>query len=50
MEKIPYMLIVGKREALAQQVAVRARKEGDRGALSVSAFAAQAAEEIQQKR
>ena len=44
------MLVVGKREAQAHKVAVRARKEGDRGALGLSEFAAQAAEEIQQKR
>jgi threonyl-tRNA synthetase len=36
--KIPYMLVVGDREAQAGQVAVRNRKHGDRGAVTVDDF------------
>jgi len=32
LQKIPYMLVVGEREAQQGMVAVRARKEGDLGA------------------
>ena len=35
LEKIPYMIIVGDKEKEQNQVAVRARKEGDLGAMSL---------------
>ena len=38
LQKIPYMLVVGDREAEAEQVAVRMRSGEDLGALSVEAF------------
>ncbi len=38
LQKIPYMLVVGDREAQAGQVAVRNRKHGDRGAVTVDDF------------
>ena len=38
LQKIPYMLIVGDREAEAEQVAVRLRSGDDLGALSVESF------------
>jgi threonyl-tRNA synthetase len=38
IEKVPYMLVVGDREAEAGAVAVRSRKEGDLGASSVEEF------------
>ncbi|MBK6766808.1 MAG: threonine--tRNA ligase [bacterium] len=37
LNKIPYMAVIGPKEAEAQQLALRRRKEGDIGALSVSA-------------
>ena len=40
IEKIPYMLVVGDKEAEAGQVAVRHRVEGDLGVMSADAFAA----------
>jgi threonyl-tRNA synthetase len=40
MQKIPYMLVIGDREAAAGQVAVRNRKDGDRGAKTVEEFLA----------
>ncbi len=39
MEKIPYMLIVGDREAEAGRVSVRSRESGDLGAMSFDEFA-----------
>jgi len=39
-QKIPYMLVVGKREAESGQVALRHRTEGDLGAVSVEDFIA----------
>jgi len=38
LQKIPYMLVVGDREAEAGQVAVRLRSGEDLGALSVESF------------
>jgi threonyl-tRNA synthetase len=38
LQKIPYMLVVGDREAQAGQVAVRNRKQGDQGAVEVDEF------------
>ncbi len=38
LQKIPYMLVVGDREAQAGQVAVRNRKHGDQGAVAVDVF------------
>jgi threonyl-tRNA synthetase len=40
LQKIPYMLVVGDREAQAGQVAVRNRKHGDLGAKPLDAFIA----------
>ena len=37
-DKIPFMLVVGKREAESGQVSVRSRGEGDKGAMDVAAF------------
>ena len=40
LQKIPFMLVVGDREAQAGQVSVRNRKHGDQGVKSVDAFLA----------
>lgn len=37
-EKVPFMLVIGKREAEAGQVSVRSRSEGDLGVMDVAAF------------
>jgi threonyl-tRNA synthetase len=42
MQKIPYMLIVGEKEAAAGTVAVRQREKGDLGAMTLEAFQADA--------
>ena len=37
-DKVPFMLVVGKREAESGQVSVRSRGEGDKGAMDVASF------------
>ena len=49
MQKIPYMLIVGDREAAAGAVAVRTRGGQDLGAINVDEFIARAQHEIATK-
>ena len=46
MQKIPYMLVVGDREAEAGKVAVRTRKGEDLGAMDFDEFSAKLLEEI----
>jgi threonyl-tRNA synthetase len=46
LQKIPYMLIVGDKEAAAEAVAVRSRDRGDLGPLPVTEFLAQAQAEL----
>ena len=38
MEKIPYLLIIGEKEVENNEVAVRSRKNGDEGAISLDSF------------
>jgi threonyl-tRNA synthetase len=49
LQKVPYMLVAGDREAAEGTVSVRSRTGGDLGARSVSAFIADTAEEIRRK-
>jgi threonyl-tRNA synthetase len=46
LQKVPYMLVVGDREAAAGTVSVRSRAGGDLGPQPVAAFVAAALEEI----
>jgi len=50
LQKIPYMLIIGDREAEAGAVAVRLRTEENLGARSVEDFIAMAQEAVREKR
>jgi threonyl-tRNA synthetase len=50
LAKIPYMLVVGDREAESATVAVRRHKEGDVGTLSVEEFAQRIADEVAEER
>ncbi len=50
LQKIPYMLVVGDREAAEGTVSVRSRSGGDQGARSVQDFLQQALNEIAAKR
>jgi threonyl-tRNA synthetase len=49
LQKIPYMLVVGEREAQQGMVAVRARKAGDLGAQSLEEFISRIVNEIESK-
>ena len=49
-ERIPYMLVVGGREAEAGTVAVRSRSEGELGAMPLADFTARLATEIRDKK
>ena len=46
LQKVPYMLVIGDREAADGTVSVRARSAGDGGARPVHEFTAAACEEI----
>lgn len=48
--KVPYMLVVGRREAEAGELAVRARKGENLGAMTVAAFAERALDEVRSRR
>ena len=50
LEKLPYMLVIGENEMNDKTVAVRSRKEGDKGVLSVDAFLSELLAEIAEKR
>jgi threonyl-tRNA synthetase len=49
LQKVPYMLVVGDREAEAGTVSVRTRVGGDQGAVVVSDFVEKAGDEIARK-
>ena len=50
LEKLPYMLVVGAKELESNTVAVRSRKEGEKGAMSVDQFIGELLLEIAEKR
>jgi len=50
LEKVPYMLVVGAKEAESGKVAVRERKAGDKGQLTVEEFLGPLLQEIAEKR
>jgi len=49
LQKVPFMLVVGDREAQSGQVSVRHRKHGDQGVQSVEAFLEQVTHLIEKK-
>ena len=49
MQKIPYMLVIGDKEAEEKTVAVRARGKGDLGAMSMDDFEGMLLREIATK-
>ncbi len=49
-EKVPYMLVVGAKEIADGTVAVRSRKEGDKGAIPADQFISELLMEIAEKR
>ena len=50
LEKLPYMLVVGAKEIESNTVAVRSRKDGEKGAMSVDQFINELILEIAEKR
>lgn len=49
LDKVPYMLVVGEKEQVDNAVAVRSRKDGDRGAMSIDEFIALIEKEVAEK-
>jgi threonyl-tRNA synthetase len=49
LQKVPYMLVIGDKEAESGTVSVRSRKEGDIGALPLDEFIAKITKEIADK-
>ncbi len=49
LQKVPYMLVLGDREAAAGTVAVRSRKEGDLGAIPLQEFLDKATENVRRR-
>ena len=49
LEKVPYMLVIGEKEMAANAVAVRSRKEGDKGAISADEFIELITKEIRER-
>ncbi len=49
MQKVPYMLIIGDREAESGTVSVRSRKDGDLGSMELAAFIKKIQKEIAEK-
>lgn len=49
LKKVPYMLVLGDKEMESGTVAVRSRKEGDKGAIALDAFIAMILKEISEK-
>ena len=47
LEKVPYMLVVGDKEAESQSIGVRSRKDGDIGAMKISDFINKIQEEVE---
>jgi threonyl-tRNA synthetase len=50
VQKVPYMLVVGDREAAGRTVAVRHRAEGDLGSMTPEAFRERILEEVRSRR
>ena len=48
MKRIPYLLIVGEKEAESEEVSIRKQGDGDKGSMKFVNFAAQLNEEMEQ--
>jgi len=49
MEKLPYMLVIGDKEMESGSVAVRSRKDGDLGTMSINDFIEKLTKEVNEK-
>jgi threonyl-tRNA synthetase len=50
LQKVPYMLVIGDREAAEGTIAVRTRAGGDQGAMKLEAFVSAATTEVREKK
>jgi threonyl-tRNA synthetase len=50
LDKIPYMLVIGEKEAAAQSVAVRHAKRGDLGVKPLADFISEITAEVKERR
>ncbi|HBJ87683.1 MAG TPA: threonine--tRNA ligase, partial [Verrucomicrobiales bacterium] len=50
LDKIPYMLVVGEKEAAVQSVAVRHSKKGDLGVKPIADFLTEITAEVKERR
>ena len=48
LKKIPYLLIVGEKEAQNGEISVRKQGEGDKGSIKIATFAADLVKEIEE--
>jgi len=48
-QKVPYMIIVGEKEQIANNISIRQHKKGDLGAFNLSEFIDKLAKEIKNK-
>ena len=48
LKRVPYMLVVGEKEAENGEVSVRKQGEGDKGSMKIATFAAQLTDEVNQ--
>ena len=49
LERVPYILVVGEKEAANNEVSVRSRKNDDEGAMALDAFVSRITTEIANK-
>lgn len=49
LSKIPYMLVIGEKEMNEKKVAVRSRKEGDLGVITIEEFISKISKEVEEK-
>ena len=49
LKRIPYMLIVGEKEAQDEEVSVRVQGEGDKGSMKITTFAEQITAEVERQ-
>ncbi|MCY6482771.1 threonine--tRNA ligase [Clostridium aestuarii] len=49
LQKIPYMLVLGDKEMNEKTIAVRSRKDGDLGSMSLEAFSEKIVKEVEEK-
>ena len=47
LKRIPYLLIVGEKEAENNEISVRKQGEGDKGSMKITTFAENLAEEVE---